>query len=197
MTNDLLRSNNYPEHVITDMAMRKPPRDEPYIKKKAAFLKLPFKSEGIQHRITGLIKKSGFPINVVVEHIPNLKNALVSTPLCPATCSTTAAIHRQKQERRRGRPRSECLACTAGLPSNLCDVAGVVYSVRCALCYREYLGETGRDIPARLQDHHVDARHRIPNTPWGRHIANQRLIYRGAGPLPPRVGELKMAREES
>ena len=48
----------------------------------------------------------------------------------------------------------ECRACDAGITSGQCMSKNVVYSVFCALCEAEYVGETERTVRDRLTEHH-------------------------------------------
>ena len=129
MTKTLLRSNNYPEAIIEEIAQKSchtAQRRESYMKKDAAILKLPFRSEDIQRKAKYLVERSGFPVNVVSEHTHtlNLKDALVKSALNPSKCSVTQERVRRQEQQRRGRPLNPCISCSSGLPSCMCSSPG-------------------------------------------------------------------------
>ena len=172
MTRQLLRHNNYPKHTIDRVATRTPrtKRSTPYWQENAALLKVPFRCDAIQWKVRQLVRATGFPINLVLEHNPNLKDRLVRSAFQPRPCSVTLERERRKQQKRRGRPMSACLTCRSGMPENLCDSANVIYSMQCVFCSAEYVGETLRTVRERFGEHHYQARHGTPGTPWGTHM---------------------------
>ena len=145
----------------------------------AAVLKVPFRNEAIQRKVKGIIQSSGFPVNIVFEHMPNLKDTLVRSALRPRACSLTQERERRVQERRRGRPLSPCTTCLSGLPAHLCDVAGLVYMMSCKFCGKRYVGETYRVSRERFDEHHYDARRQILDKPWGSHFARDHPDLQG------------------
>ena len=70
--------------------------------KDAGKLKLPIRSEDIQREAENLVERSGFPVNVVSKHTPNLKDALVKSVLNPTECSVKLKRVRRREQRRRG-----------------------------------------------------------------------------------------------
>lgn len=145
----------------------------PYMQENAAVLKLPFRNEDIQRKTKKLVQRSGFPVNIVCEHTQNLKDTLVTSALRPAGCSITQEREKRKQEKRRGRPLSPCISCLGGLPTHLCDVAGILYMLTCALCMDRYVGESCRTPRERFEEHHFDARHHVAGKPLGEHFASK------------------------
>jgi len=175
MTRKLLHRNHYPERVIEMIGSERPRprRATSYMQDNAALLKVPFRSEEIQRKVRQAITRAGFPVNLVFEHTPNLKDSLVRSAHQPRTCSKTQEREKRRQERRRGRPLSACVTCLAGLPERLCDSAGVVYAMQCAHCSELYVGETRNTVRERFSQHHYDARHHLANEPWGIHMAEK------------------------
>ena len=174
MARKLLRDNNFPDAVIEQIAQKSKTtarRPEHFMKEGAAILKVPFRTEEIQRKVKSLVDKSGLPINVVVEHTPNLKDSLVRSALEPGKCSLTQERDRRREQKRRGRPLSPCISCLSGLPSHLCDRAGLVYLMKCVFCQKQYVGETSRTTRERFEEHHFEARHRKTDKPWGKHMA--------------------------
>ena len=71
-----------------------------------------------------------------------------------------------------GRP-IMCRACDAGMRNGECLSKNVVYCMSCALCGELYVGETGRPVRERFQEHFRDARTRAVKTPWGHHYKTE------------------------
>ena len=168
MTRALLHENNYPNDIIKELEVRsrqRTKRQGPYMKDNAAILRVPFRTEEIDRKVRKLVRGLSFPINIVNQHTSNLKNVLVRTPLQPSVCQVSREIARRETERqdgvrRRGRPMSKCVTCVSGMAGHLCDVANVVYSMKCILCSDEYIGETCQKVRERFQQHHFQARHK-------------------------------------
>ena len=51
-----------------------------------------------------------------------------------------------------------------------CQNAGVVYQVICELCNQTYIGETGRPVRLRYNEHFRDAINARGDSPWGDHF---------------------------
>ena len=43
--------------------------------------------------------------------------------------------------------------------------------MKCALCQKRDVGETFSFARDRFEEHHYEARHRMPAKPWGKHMA--------------------------
>ena len=140
----------------------------PYINKDGVISKLPYPSENESRIARKVIDRSNFNINLVYEHTNNIKDQLVSTALSPLTCSIMQYIEVAKREADRKNP---CICCLSGLKHVMCDKSNVVYLVACKICQEEYVGETGRVVRTRLQEHYFQAWHHTRNTPWGDHMA--------------------------
>ena len=181
MTRQLLRSNDYPEPVIEKIAEKSrntTRRQAPYMQQDAALLKVPFRNENIQQKVKKIVQRSGFPVNIVFEHTPNLKDTLVRSALRPRSCCITQEREKRRLERRPGRPLSPCLSCKSGLPPHLCDEAGVVYMITCVYCQQRYIGETYRVPRERFEEHHYEARYKVAGKPWGEHFAKAHPDHR-------------------
>ena len=96
----------------------------------------------------------------------SLKDVLVSSSLDHPTCPRERYLRKEKKGR--GRP-VECRACDAGIASGQCMSKNVVYSVFCALCEAEYVGETERTVRERLTEYLRQTGTAAPGTPWGGH----------------------------
>ena len=67
---------------------------------------------------------------------------------------------------------TRCHACSAGL-NGRCHTAGVVYQLTCTRCKKTYIGETGRMVRLRYNEHLRDAKNRRRDSPWGEHFSNE------------------------
>ena len=46
-----------------------------------------------------------------------------------------------------------CDICKIGKTSNQCHIKGVIYRIKCNICNKSYIGETGRSISTRVKEH--------------------------------------------
>ena len=137
-------------------------------------LKLPYRDEKLHNRISAEMRKLDLTskIRLVYTQGANLKRQLVRSAFVPQTCRVRRRYLEQQQstQRRRGKPRDDCISCQAGLKDSKCEAKGVVYSLQCKLCGELYIGETKRTARARISEHHAQARTRQPHTAWGDHM---------------------------
>ena len=68
--------------------------------------------------------------------------------------------------------RQHCHACQAGLRGK-CHTKNVVYELKCSLCNKTYIGETGRPLRLRYNEHLRDGTNKKPGTPMGEHFAHE------------------------
>jgi len=173
---ELLQKNDFPPLAISRAEERsslKTPK-KPWKKPGEVILKLPYRSDALSARINKYITKSKLPFKIVYEHCPNIKDMVVRSALNPAICSVSEQIEQASCAKpRRGRPRKQCMSCQAGLNQTECDTAGVVYSVKCAICKQEYIGETLRCPRERFKEHQEQGRNRRLAHPFGKHMAEQ------------------------
>ena len=78
---------------------------------------------------------------------------------------------------------ARCNACAAGLQGR-CHSSGVVYQLTCALCKKTYIGETGRMVRLRYNEHLRDAKNKRKDSPWGDHFSNE---HQNAQPDPTTI----------
>ena len=62
-----------------------------------------------------------------------------------------------------------CLTCKSG-GVKICLKKNVIYRLQCKLCREKYIGETGRTLETRLEEHNGEARRRTVDKPWGDHM---------------------------
>ena len=135
-------------------------------------MKLPFRSDELDKQVRKLVKQSGLNIRVVYTKGQNIKQQLVRSALFPKKCTTREKFQEQQSlgKRLRGKPRDDCVSCLAGLHGNACEIRGAVYSLTCDECGAQYIGETQRPLKLRIKEHHLQAKNRTNNTPWGEHM---------------------------
>lgn len=167
----LLSTNGYPSHVIAaarKQASRPKSRREQNQPEYTSILKLPFVNDRLARDVRKAVHSYSREVRVVFQRGPSLKDMLVSSsfgrPACPKE------IYRMKEKKPRGRP-VECRACDAGINNGQCMSKDVIYSMFCAVCGEEYIGETERCVRERFAEHYRQARAATPETPWGLHYA--------------------------
>ena len=136
-------------------------------------LKLPYKSEELSRKVKAVLKRSGLPLaTAYAVHRDTLQGRLTKSRMRDEECLYAASL---KKKRGRGRPRKECLTCkwSATGSQNICRKKNTIYSITCALCGKEYVGETERRLDDRVAEHEADARHKRPQTPWGKHFRDK------------------------
>ena len=100
----------------------------------------------------------------------SLQRQLVRTSFCPRICPRD--VQRAKENRGRGKP-MVCRACDAGMKNGECLLKDVVYCMSCTVCGDLYVGETGRPVRERFQEHYRDAKTMAVRTPWGSHYKSE------------------------
>ena len=71
---------------------------------------------------------------------------------------------------------ARCHACAAGLKGR-CHSTGAIYELTCTLCKKTYIGESGRMIRLRYNEHFRDAKNQRRDSPWGEHFLNDHQNY--------------------
>lgn len=167
-----LRENHYPEPLIEEaMVNAATPKRRRRINQHSAFLKLPFKSDRLHHSINKLIRRYKIPVRLVYEHTGSLKKVLCHSALGPPMC-----LKAEPEVKRRGRPRAKCLTCMLDKRC-ICKVKNIIYQIECKVCHKLYIGETGRALETRVQEHNSDARRKVQLSPWGQHFRNKHPRY--------------------
>ena len=160
------RLNHYPESIISEA---RKPRRRRRGNPRCAFLKLPFKSDQVHHRVNRAIRKYKLPVRAVYEHSGSLRNQLCRSAHSPPQCVKEQNI---TQRRKRGRPLEPCLTCQSG-GEKVCMKKNAVYRIDCKWCTEYYVGETERSLETRLKEHNGEARRRTRDKPWGDHMRNK------------------------
>ena len=120
-------------------------------------LVLPFIDDQLAKAVQAVIRGSGQPdVSVTWTNQNTIKRQLVrsalKTPPCPGG--------------------SRCHSCAAGLQGR-CHSSGVVYQLTCELCHKIYIGETGRPVRLRYNEHLRDAKNQRQDSPWGDHFRRE------------------------
>ena len=174
----MLHGSGFPLHDIKRAQARSgQPRQHQLGQKRTqpkATVYLPFRSDGLDRKVRRLIRRSKIPFRVVYTQGKSLKQTLVRSALLPKSrkCEVHQRFVEQQNQRKksRGKPRDDCISCKVGVDERFCDREGAVYSLKCKLCSEEYVGETQRAIRTRIGEHHMQARNRTAETPWGDHM---------------------------
>ncbi|XP_065192460.1 uncharacterized protein LOC135823546 [Sycon ciliatum] len=160
---DVLKFNNFPQSVIDKARERAGRPTGPKQKKDfRTTLKLPFKTDHIHKKVQYLIRK--YQLNTHIIY----KNARLSSRVCRSALDKPLCrkFVDPQQPRRRGRPKSACVACTAGAVD--CTRRNVVYHLECR-CGDDYVGETGRSVATRSREHNDNARNEVRGKALGEH----------------------------
>lgn len=116
---------------------------------------LPFISDQLSSAVAAAIRGSGqLGVGVTWTNDNTIRRHLVRSALKPPACPG-------------GR---RCHACAAGLQGR-CHSSGVVYELTCALCKKTYIGESGRMVRLRYNEHLRDAKNQRRDSPWGDHFS--------------------------
>ena len=174
----VLRGNDYQDQAIQvalerSQEARKKGKEET---KPTVALRLPFCSDSLDKVVRRIVRKSGLTIRIAYNQAATLKDRLVRSALLPKTCPTRDRFLEQenREKKKPGKPRDDCLSCQAGIRASDCDKRGVIYSLRCNFCGEEYIGESQRPLRTRLKEHQLQARNRTKYTPWGEHMDKHR-----------------------
>ena len=97
-------------------------------------LVLPFITDPFAFDVNRVVKRSGLPINLVFRPPPTLRRILTSSRPYENQCG-----------------RSNCTICTTD--HEVCQLKCVVYKVECLSCHDFYIGETGRPLYKRMEEH--------------------------------------------
>ncbi|EYC41440.1 hypothetical protein Y032_0569g86 [Ancylostoma ceylanicum] len=114
---------------------------------------LPFISDHFSQEIRACVRRSGLEDSLRVVEVPptNLKQRLVSNSAYDRLCNT-----------------KNCIIYPAGRPGD-CATSGVIYLITCKICKEENIGETGRPLGIRIQEHLDGLQKSKPTTPLGTH----------------------------
>ena len=167
MVHEQLKLNNYPEKIIEEARTASiRPKRRRHANPCCAFLKLPYKSDKVHQAVNKAIRKYKIPVRVVYEHTGSLRRTLCRSALVPPLCIKAA---NPLQPKKRGRPKGPCISCISG-GQDVYMQKNVVYQLKCKECPEQYVGETGRFLETRLEEHNGEARRQELDKPWGKHF---------------------------
>ena len=154
---ELFQNNGYNAKTINqaiDQCMKTARTRSRRQKTSVARLVLPFIDDQLANAVQAVIRRSGHPdLGLTWTNNNTIKSHLVRSALKPPQCP--------------GGPR--CHSCAAGLLGR-CHSSGVVYQLTCELCNQSYVGETGRSVRLRYNEHLRDAKNMRRDSPWGDHF---------------------------
>ncbi|EYC37951.1 hypothetical protein Y032_0755g2082 [Ancylostoma ceylanicum] len=114
---------------------------------------LPFISDRISAAIRKCLIQAQLHDDVVLTNIPtsNIKRQLVRNRLYDRACTA-----------------ENCVICPYGKIGD-CGKAGVIYEIECSVCHARYIGETGRPLCVRVNEHLASKKRESLVTPLGKH----------------------------
>ena len=114
---------------------------------------LPFISDRVSNAIKRCIIQAQLEEVAVLVNIPkgNIKRQLVRNRLYDRACISR-----------------NCVVCPYGKVGD-CAKSGVVYQIKCLSCHAIYIGETGRPLSVRVNEHLASKRRRSAISPLGKH----------------------------
>ena len=114
---------------------------------------IPFISDRVSDAVKQCLIRAQLQDDVVLVNIPNdnIKRQLVRNRLYDRNCLT-----------------ERCVTCPYG-KSGDCAKTGVVYQIECLICHAIYIGETGRPLHVRVNEHLAGKRRESLIMPLGRH----------------------------
>ena len=114
---------------------------------------LPFISDRISTAIKQCLRQAQLENDAFLVNIPNrnIKQRLVRNRLYDRAC-----------------PSPSCVVCPYGTVGD-CTKTGVVYQIECLDCHAIYIGETGRPLRVRLNEHLASKRRQSLVSPLGKH----------------------------
>ncbi|EYB94347.1 hypothetical protein Y032_0172g339 [Ancylostoma ceylanicum] len=96
-------------------------------------LVLPYVNEHISKQVNIVVKRSGLPVRLIFRPPPTLREILTSSRIYESRCDI-----------------EDCQYCT---DRKICHLRGTVYMITCSTCGQRYIGETGRPLRERLNEH--------------------------------------------
>ena len=151
LADEIVASNGYSVH---SRRRRTRPRMNQNIEERPKIpLCLPFISDRVSDAIRQSLLQSQLQNDVVLVNIPNrnIRRQLVRNRLYDRICEN-----------------SNCVICPYGKPGD-CAKSGVVYEIECMTCHAKYIGETGRMLRIRINEHLASKRRGSLISPLGKH----------------------------
>ncbi|EYC00615.1 hypothetical protein Y032_0114g440 [Ancylostoma ceylanicum] len=116
----------------------------PYSAPDGVALVLPYLTEHLAKRVNAIVKRSRLPVRLIFRPTLTLKEILTSSRLYEDVCN-----------------KEGCRYCT---DHKICNLRGTVHLNKCRGCGHRYIGESGRPLRKRL-DEHRRAFERTPTYP--------------------------------
>ncbi|EYC20386.1 hypothetical protein Y032_0022g598 [Ancylostoma ceylanicum] len=123
----------------------------PYSTPDGIALVLPYLNEHYARRVDSIVKRSRLPVRLIFKSPPTLKEILTSSRLYENGCDEEG-----------------CRYCT---DQKICHLRGTVYLIKCRGCGQRYIGESGRPLRKRLDEHRraLVRPQAYPNNSFSRH----------------------------
>ncbi|EYC29326.1 hypothetical protein Y032_0006g2917 [Ancylostoma ceylanicum] len=96
-------------------------------------LVLPYLNEHISKQVNIIVKRCGLPVRLIFRPPPTLREILTSSRIYESGCDA-----------------EDCQFCG---DHKICHLRGTVYMITCTKCGQRYIGETGRPLRERLNEH--------------------------------------------
>ncbi|EYC04549.1 hypothetical protein Y032_0087g2074 [Ancylostoma ceylanicum] len=148
---DILRSNGYQARAKRIKTSHATSSTKPRAGKLP--LCLPFITDRISSAIRQCLIRAQLDDDVVLVNIPNdnIKRQLVRNRLYDRACVS-----------------ENCVVCPHGRTGD-CAKTGVIYGIECLACHAQYIGETGRPLYVRVNEHLASKKRESLITPLGKH----------------------------
>ncbi|EYC38018.1 hypothetical protein Y032_0749g2033 [Ancylostoma ceylanicum] len=123
----------------------------PYSAPDGIALVLPYLNDHHAKRVNAIVKRSQLPVRLIFQPPSTLKEMLTSSRLYENRCDEEG-----------------CRYCT---DKKICHLRGTVYLIRCGGCGHRYIGESGRPLRKRLDEHRraLARPQAYPNNSFSRH----------------------------
>ncbi|MFH4981108.1 hypothetical protein AB6A40_007817 [Gnathostoma spinigerum] len=133
LVSNVLRNNGY--GYDTQLYLKQWNRPSSH-KESPITITVPFISQYFTNSLTRIINKYPLPLKIATTPPPNLYRILVRNRTHDTLCYNS----------------KKCIICPQGKEGDCCR-KGVVYSIKCKTCSVEYIGETGRPLHVRFNEH--------------------------------------------
>ena len=157
---ELFANNGYSSKIVNktvDTCMKQRPHTNNNSKSPVTRMILPFIDDHLASSVGAVIRSTDLKdLGVTWTNNNTIRRHLVRSALKPPPCPGGARCH----------------ACAAGLQGR-CHASGVVYQLTCSLCKKTYIGETGRMVRLRYNEHLRDAKNNRTDSPWGEHFKKE------------------------
>ncbi|EYC21534.1 hypothetical protein Y032_0988g3301 [Ancylostoma ceylanicum] len=114
-------------------------------------LVLPYLNECTSKQVNIVVKRSGLPVRLIFRPPPTLREILTSSRIYESGCDA-----------------EDCHYCS---DQKICHLRGTVYMITCDKCGQRYIGETGRPLKERLDEHRraFTSPQSYPNNSFSKH----------------------------